>query len=113
MGPSADKGRPPQDDSRLVAASKFSGTAEHKKTPRHSRGPLTVGVLFTLVRKEMQSTFVVARWHGVRMGVLGCGRDSRFLLSSLRSGVGMTKSWLGLGHASNFIRSFAQDGCDA
>jgi hypothetical protein len=39
-----------------------------QKRPRRSRGPLTVGFLFTLVWDEMQRTFVVSRWHGVGMG---------------------------------------------
>jgi hypothetical protein len=31
---------------------------------------LTVGFLFTLVGEEMQSTFVVATWHGAGVGPL-------------------------------------------
>jgi len=54
--------------------------------------PLTVGSLFTLVDEEMQSTFVVARWHGVGMRLFdgGGGANSRFL-TGLGARFGMTK----------------------
>jgi hypothetical protein len=39
-------------------------TLAARKRPRRSRGPLTVGFLFTIVWEEMPSTFVVAGWHG-------------------------------------------------
>jgi hypothetical protein len=69
----------------------FGSDDLHEKGHGIAVAPFTVGLLFTLVREEMQRTFVVVRWHEVGMG--SCLRLGQQIPPvSLRSRVGMTRS---------------------